>query len=410
MINDCTRLAYKNLSRRKLRSWLTLVGIVIGLTAVVALIGLGQGLQVAVSDLFGTLGTDRITISAGAGFGPHDVGTADPLTQENVDYISRMGGVEAATGRLDYSAEYEFNNKQRRATVLSMPIDNPERLRLLEDTFDLEAAEGRLLSSRDYTRIVVGSRIGGLGDFFGREVRPGVSFQFNGQNYEIIGVLERQGDPSIDRAIFMPEEDMRNVFDLPRNEVDRIILRVENEDEIRDVQSEIENYLRRVRGVDEGDEDFSVETAEDIMEDVNATIGTIAIFVSLIASISILVGGIGIMNTMFMSVTERTREIGIMKAIGARNETIFTMFFVESGLLGAVGGLIGASLGALLSIIGASILQSFVGGGIEISAQISPLLFGGCIIGSFLIGSFFGSLPAYKASKLHPVDAIRTKK
>ncbi|MFW6013951.1 MAG: ABC transporter permease [Nanoarchaeota archaeon] len=410
MITDYMHMAYKNLLRRRLRSWLTLVGIVIGLTAVVALIGLGQGLQVAVSDLFGTLGTDMITIKAGAGFGPHGVGTAEPLTRENVDYISRLAGVSEATGRLEHSAEYGFNNKQRRATFLSMPIDNPDRLRLLEYTFDLEVAEGRLLSSGDYTRIVVGSRIAELDDHFKRDIRPGVRFEINEQTYEVIGVLKRQGDPSIDRAIYMSEEDMRNVFALPRDEVDMIILGVENEDEIREVQADIENYLRRVRGVDEGDEDFSVETAEDIMADVNSTIGTIAIFVYLIAGISILVGGIGIMNTMFMSVTERIREIGIMKSIGARNETIFSMFFFESGLLGAIGGLIGASLGALISIIGASILQNFVGGGIEISAQISPLLFGGCIIGSFLLGSIFGSLPAYRASRLHPVDAIRTKK
>lgn len=410
MIIDYINLAYKNLLRRKLRSWLTLIGIVIGITAVVSLIGLGQGLQVAVSDLFGTLGTDRITISAGAGFGPHEVGTAEPLTRDDVDDISPIGGVAAVTGRLDETAEYEYNDETRRASVLSMPIDNPDRLRLLEETFDLEAEEGRLLSSGDYTRIVVGSRIADLDEYFGREVRPGVRFEIEEQSYEVIGVLERQGDPSIDQAIYMPEEDMRNVFDLPRNEVDRIILRVEREDEIKEVQKEIEEHLRRVRGVDEGDEDFSVETAEDIMEDVDDTLGTITIFVYLIASISILVGGIGIMNTMFMSVTERTREIGIMKAIGARNETIFSIFFIESGLLGAIGGLIGATLGALLSIAGASALQNFVGGGIEISSQITLLLFGVCVAGSFLLGSIFGSLPAYQASKLNPVDAIRTKK
>ncbi len=410
MIIDYLLLAYKNLRRRRLRSWLTLLGIIIGITAVVSLIGLGQGLQVAVSDLFGALGTDRITITAGSGMSLPGTTTVDPLTTENLENLRNIAGVNAGTGRIQQSTTYEFNRKQRGATVVSVSIDDPEALRLFEDIIDAEVSEGRMIGRGDNRRVLLGSRFSQLEDFFGRDIRPGSRLEIENQTFEVIGILERKGNPSIDSAIYMPEEDMRSIFHLTRTELTAIILQVENEDDMDRVKDEAQHYLRRVRDVREGDEDFSIQTPEDAMENVNSTLGTINIFVYLIAGISLLVGGIGIMNTMFMSVAERTREIGIMKSIGARNDTIFSLFFIESGLLGAIGGLMGAFFGSLISMAGASALQNFIGGGIDISAQITPLLFGGCIIGSFLIGSLFGTLPAYRASLLHPVDALRKKK
>ncbi len=410
MINDYLLLAYKNLRRRKLRSWLTLLGIVIGITAVVSLIGLGQGLQVAVSDLFGALGTDRMTIIAGSGMSLPGTSKVDPLTTENLENLRNIAGVNAGTGRIQESTEYEFNRKQRSATVVSVSIDDPEALRLFKDIIDAEASEGRMLGRGDNRRILLGSRFSQLEDFFGRDIRPGSRLEIENQTFEVIGILERKGNPSIDSAIYMPEEDMRSIFHLTRTELTSIILQVEDESRIDEIKEEVEQYLRRVRDVREGDEDFSIQTPEDAMENVNSTLGAINIFVYLIAGISIAVGGIGIMNTMFMSVTERTREIGIMKSIGARNDAIFSLFFIESGLLGAIGGLIGASLGSLISMAGASALQNFIGGGFDITAQISPLLFGGCVASSFFVGSLFGTLPAYRASLLNPVDALRKKK
>jgi putative ABC transport system permease protein len=202
---------------------------------------------------------------------------------------------------------------------------------------------------------------------------------------------------------------MRDLFGIPDDEFDIIVAQVEDTDEIGDVQEEIERYLRRERDVREGEEDFSVQSPESALEDVNSVLTGVQIFVYVIAGISILVGGFGIMNTMFTSVLERTRDIGVMKSIGARNSNIFTLFFIESGLIGMVGGIVGALVGVSLAL-GLAAAGSAALGSDLIKADISPLLFAGSIGGSFFLGSIFGIIPAVQAAKLHPVEALRHKK
>ncbi len=167
--------------------------------------------------------------------------------------------------------------------------------------------------------------------------------------------------------------------------------------------------VRKIRGVKEGEEDFSVQTPASIIENVNSVILGVQIFIYIIAGISLLVGGIGIMNTMYTAVVERTKEIGIMKSIGARNSTVFSLFFIESGFLGTIGGAVGALIGYLLAT-GLAFVGKMVLGSELISAHISPQLIIGSLLFSFVLGSFFGTLPAIGASRLNPVDALRYAK
>ncbi len=175
------------------------------------------------------------------------------------------------------------------------------------------------------------------------------------------------------------------------------------------MQENIEKLMRKERDVDKGEEDFTVQTPQAVLAQVNSTLFAVQLFVYVIAAISILVGGIGIMNTMFTSVLERTKEIGIMKSIGARNSTIFSLFFIESGLIGSIGGILGAIIG-ISTAMGLAFVGRLALGSELIRADISIWLIVGSIFGAFLLGSIFGVIPAINASKLHPVDALRHTK
>ncbi|MBN2458548.1 ABC transporter permease [Candidatus Woesearchaeota archaeon] len=409
MIIDYFRMAFRNLARRRMRSWLTLIGIIIGITSVVALIGLGEGLRTAITGIFGDLGTDKLTVSATGGFGPPGTAVINPLTVNNLEKMKRMNGVEIAAGRLLRAGTLMYNEKISFGYAASIP-EEPDERKVIYDTLDLEAEEGRLLKATDTKKVMLGSGLGELEEYFGKDIVTGSRVQIQDTTFMVVGILEDTGNPIFDNIVIMNDDDLRDTFGIDNEVIDIIVVQLENEDDGKRVKEDIEKYLRRDRDVREGEEDFSVSTPEEMLQSVNSTLGAVNLFVIIIASISILVGGIGIMNTMFTSVTERTRQIGIMKSIGARNSTIFSLFFIESGLLGSVGGLLGAVLGSLIAVIGSMALQGFLGGELEIRAQISIWLFMGSVLGSFLIGSLFGIIPAMGASRMHPVDALRRKK
>jgi putative ABC transport system permease protein len=163
--------------------------------------------------------------------------------------------------------------------------------------------------------------------------------------------------------------------------------------------------MRKRRDVDEGEEDFEVSTPDAILETVNSVLGGVKAFIVIIASISILVGALGIVNTMTTSVLERQKEIGIMKAIGGTNFQVFLQFFFESGLLGLVGGLVGVIFGTLISVVGVVGINGFIGA--DLSPTIDFVLIGGALVGSFIIGAIAGVVPAMNAAKQDPVEALR---
>ena len=180
----------------------------------------------------------------------------------------------------------------------------------------------------------------------------------------------------------------------------------ERSEELMDkAKEDIEKLMRKRREVDKGEEDFEVSTPEAMMETVNSILGGVQAFIIIIASISILVGTLGIVNTMTTSVLERKKEIGIMKAIGAKNSQVFMQFFFESGMLGLIGGLVGVILGTLISVAGVMGINSFLGS--ELLPVIDFMLIGGALVGSFVIGAVAGIVPAINAAKQNPVEALR---
>ncbi len=404
MFSDYFLLALKNVRKRGIRSWLTMLGIFIGIAAVVSLISLGQGLETAITGQFGSLSTDTLVVtSAETGFGPPGSTAVRKLNERDLELIESVQGVEAAIPRIIRIAKVEFNKIAQFRFVGSIP-ENEEQTELLYKFFNIKTEQGRLLNAEDRGKIVLGN------DFlrdkpFDKEIRIGTNIKIQGKNFEVIGFARRSSTFVLNSAIFMPEEDLKNILEI-EDEIDLIAVKVEDEKTIDNVAEQIERKLRKDRDLGEGEEDFSVQTPLQTLESVNIVVNIINLVVSGIAALSLLIGGIGIANTMFTSVLERTKEIGIMKAIGAKNSDILKIFMIEAALLGLVGGIIGAIIGLGLAFSVSEFAASALGENIlQVSLSIPLLL--SAIGFSLLIGIISGMIPAFQASKLNPVEALR---
>ena len=383
-----------------------MIGIIIGIAAVVSLIGIGEGLRAAIISQFDVLATDVLTVQGGGvQAGPPGSGVINPLTEENVEEIERLKGVDMAIGRIIESTKIQFNDRLDFTYTGSMP--DGEKRKEIERIAQLEIKKGRMLKDGDKDVVVLGNNFI-KADRFGKPVQLRDKVLIQGKEFKVVGFLEKKGNFIIDNAVVMNEDIMRDLFD-KEDEHDLIVVKVESGFEISQAKEKVEDYLRDSRNVEEGEEDFSVDSSEQTLDTLNSTLFAVQVFFYVIAVISIIVGGIGISNTMYTSVLERTKDVGIMKSIGAKNSNIFTLFFLESGLLGTVGGAMGIIIGLMLAY-----LLVFAGkmalGSELISLKISPVLIIGALSFSFLIGTIAGLLPAYRASKMHPVDALRQSK
>ena len=406
MIKDYFVLAFKNLKKRGARSWLTLIGILIGVAAVVSLISLGNGLKAAVNSQFNIGSTEVLTVQAGGvnNYGPPGSGATKPLVQADTDAINKLSNVEVAISRNIRNVKIEFNKKVLFTYVTDIP-DDQKKADLVYKFNGLEIGSGKFISAEDRGVIVIGSNLEDKNkNGFGRDIHIGDTVSVNGKNFRVQGIMKKTGSLIYDNVILMNRADMKNLLGYG-NDVDIIAVKVISKDLINQTTTDIEKLMRKRRNVKVGQEDFDVSTPEATLSSVNSIISGIQIFIIIIASISIAVGAIGITNTMTTSVLERKREIGIMKAIGARNEQIFYQFFIEAGLLGLIGGLIGAALGIGIGYAGTSALNSLLSSTTKPQISVWLILF--TMTGSFIIGAVSGFAPALKAAKENPVEDIR---
>ncbi len=404
MFRDYFLLALKNLRKRGIRSYLTMLGIFLGIAAVVALISLGSGLQGAITGQFSTLSPDRLIItSAETGFGPPGATAVRKLTEHDLKLIESVPEVKIAIPRIIRIAEVKFNKISKFKFIGSIPEEQDETDSIYQ-TFSIEAQQGKLLESEDRNKVILGSDFAENNEFE-KQIRIGTILEIQGRNFEVIGILKKTGTFQFNSAIFMPEEDMKEILDIG-DEIDLIAVQVTNVDFTDIAAEEITRKLRKDRDQKSGEEDFSVETPVQSLEAINTVLGIINIVVSGIAAVSLLIGGIGIANTMFTSVLERTKEIGIMKAIGAGRKDILSIFIIEAALLGLIGGIIGALIGLGLAFTASKAAGSILGG-ISLQVTFSLPLIIAAISFSLLVGIISGVLPALQASRLHPVEALR---
>jgi len=402
MIKDYFILAIRNLRKEKLRSWLTIMGIIISIATIFMLVSLSLGLQGAVEEQFRILGTDKVFIQPSTGFlGPPGSIDVDILTEKDIDTVNKIRGVKDYSYFIAGNARVEFGGETKYMIVLGMPSDHQDVWTELE-SFNING--GRFLEKGDQGSVVLGWYFE-EGRVFERSVRVGNKIMINDQGFKVRGNLERIGNPDDDSMILMDLESFRELFEIP-DRVDYIIVQIDEGEDVIEVANRIEKELRRSRGVTEKTQDFTILTPEELLESFQNILSIVTIFLIGVAAISLFVGGIGIANTMYTSILERTREIGVMKAIGAKNSDIFIIFFIESGLLGLIGALAGVILGLAVSkgveYVAINSLNTTL-----LQAAVPAYLVLGLLAFGFVIGAVSGTLPAVQASKTNVVDALR---
>lgn len=404
MIKDYFLLALGNLRHRGLRSWLTILGVFIGIAAVVSLITMGNGLESAITGQLGGLAVDILDVqNKGVGFAPPGSTVIEKLNDHDLRIIENVQGVEKAIPRLLRVGSLEYNGIAGFGYAMDIPEDEEFR-EFIYDRFSFKAEEGRLLRAEDTGKIMLGNNFIDEDDFE-KDFKVGKTVKINKENFEIVGFLEKTDNFQLSGMVFMNNNDFEELFDI-EDEYDLIAVQVTDKDDIEFVAEDIEDRLRRDRNEKEGEETFNVETPLQSLEAVNNILGIINIIVIGIAMISLFVGGIGIANTMYTSVVERTKEIGIMKAVGARNRDILYIFLIESGFLGLVGGVAGAIIGLGGALFISGLANQALGGDLFKVVVSYPLLFS-AVSFSFFVGVASGIIPAIQASKLNVVDALR---
>ena len=406
MISDLFRLAVTNLLHRSLRSKLTIIGIFIGIAAVVSLISVGQGLQESINKQFESLGANTITVMAGGSGAllsgaPGSGAITAQITEDDLRVVESTRGVKSAAGILFKLGTLKFDDKVKYSYVMGMSQDRVSKQLMESQGFKI--IEGRELRSGDRFSVVIGYNLA-FGDFFPKKVKLRDKILIEGKEFRVVGIADKLGNPQDDSQLYITLDIFRETFNEPKKFA-MIYADVLDGYTTDQVAENLKKELRRSRGVKEGEEDFTISTPQQLAEVFANVFGIVQVFIVGIAAISLLVGGIGIMNSMYTSVVERTKEIGVMKAVGARNEDVLMLFLFESGLLGLIGGafgvLIGISLAKLVEIIAVSAGYGFL------SVLITPELIIGALIFSFVVGAVSGLLPARRAAQLNPVDALR---
>ncbi len=411
---DVFTSALTSLASNKLRASLTLLGIVIGITAVTALVSMGRGVQASIISQFESFGTNLIEVTPGSRGGDEfgvfssAGGDENTLTLDDayalLDPVSAPS-VAAVAPETTIWARVEFGRSSDDTTVLGVTADYDE-VRL----YDVEYGEFiSPIHVRDASSVAV-LDAGISESLFGLRNPVGQTLKLNDKPFTIIGVLESKegGIFSFSNRIVIPITTAHYRLYFYRNPEGNILagsitVQAASSEVIESAEREITEILR-LRHRITGSDDFTITTQEQELEAIASAVGAFTIFLGSIAAISLLVGGIGIMNIMFVTVTERTREIGIRKAMGAKRRDIMFQFLTEASLLSFGGGLVGLALGSLIAM---GLDGQALGDGITLEISIGWDIAALATLVSVSIGLFFGIYPAMRAARLHPIEALR---
>jgi putative ABC transport system permease protein len=400
----------ENLSGNKLRSMLTVLGIVIGVAAVIAMLSIGRGAQASITSRIESMGTNLIYITPGStnqSGVQSAAGSAGTLTLDDADALANLANVDAVASQTSNFVQVVYQGLNANTRLMGVTPD-------YQTVSSLTLEDGEFISDSDQSArslvVVLGSSVaedlfGGTAGVVGQKVR------LNGQSFKVIGVLASKGSTGFmnqDDQVFVPLSTA--LYRLVGGDrfrgssvISQITLKASSSNVVDQVADEVTATMRDLHGTVEGTDDFTVTTQKSTLAAATEVSDTLTIFLGGIAGISLAVGGIGIMNIMLTTVTERTHEIGLRKAVGAKRRDILLQFLVESMVLSFAGGLIGVALGW-----GAARLMGqvqFSGSTITPVVGMDSVLL--ATLFSMAVGLFFGIYPATRAARLQPVDALR---
>jgi len=400
-MRDLVKYVLQNMMKRLTRSSLTIISILIGITAIFALLSFGQGLQKYINETAEKAGANKIIVQPRA-FGPPG-STPASLKERDLDIIHRLSSVDQVAGTVMGQTEVKDKNAKKGRFVFVSGLEPGSTLRMVEEAFSLELEKGRNLQKGDRKKAVLGYNYQLPDKIFEKPVRLGDSITIKGVAFQVSGFYKEVGNPQDDSNIYITNDDAKELFET--EDYSYAIVQTKAGENPSQVAIAISEKLRRDRGQKEGQEDFFVQTYEDALAAFSTIITVLNAVLVIIAMISVVVAAVNIMNTMYTAVLERTKEVGVMKAIGAENSTILGVFIVESGFLGLIGGLLGIGLGYLIAKAGGAAAAA---AGYSILKPYFPWwLTIGCLVFAFLVGLASGYFPAKAASRLSPVEALR---
>ncbi|RZN43453.1 MAG: ABC transporter permease [Methanophagales archaeon ANME-1-THS] len=394
-MRDKILMAYRSIRERRSRSILTVLGIAVGIAAIVALVSVGYGMEEAITGELTTF-TDLITVIPGKMVGATYVEQGS-FTDRDIKDLQRMGGIKAVTAMTYGAAEVEYRNQRRPIFILGGDAEELGGFYL--DPVGLK--EGRWLRTNDYKACVIGNRV--ATDFFTEEIRVNDKLLINGEKFVVVGVFDKASTlyaADVDPHIFLTLRAAKDV--MQTDEVKYLMVRVYTIDEAEAIAEEIEKRINSNHGLDEF---ATAMTMGSMLEQIGTVFRILRGVLVGIAAIALVIASIGIMNTMLMSVMERTHEIGVMKAIGAKSRDVLSLFLLESSMVSLAGGVVGCVIGVLLARIISLIAGSALG--IEFVASVKAVVLLGGIAVAMGVGVLSGFYPARKASKMSPVEAVR---
>jgi putative ABC transport system permease protein len=402
-LQECVRSALSSIRSHRMRSFLTMLGVIIGVASVICIVSLLQGLTRSVMNEFKGFGGDALQIRSETSREDWLIGKWNMLHPADLDLVKyRVAGISNVTPISGLNLPGGVRNgvhtsgAQVFATTSWFQLANQSYPRV-----------GRFITDSDNDtrrRVVV------LGDKARIDLKLpddclGTFIQVGGEWFKIVGLMETKGEifgQSQDNYVVIPFETGRALAGPGREPDMAIMLTVDNLDAVNDVTSRLTALLRRAHKIGPKDpDDFKVETSQSITQTIERVSGTITVVISAVVGISLLVGGVGIMNIMLVSVTERTREIGIAKALGAPRSFILMQFLIEAMVLAVLGGIVGIAFGWLLGVVAAKLIPHFPPPAVPWWAIVGATGF------SALVGMLFGILPARRAANLAPIDALR---
>lgn len=405
------KIAFTSLTVNKSRAFLTILGIVIGITAIMLIMSIGDGAENLILGQIQGMGSDMVVIRPGQEpKGPSDIGStlfADSLKtsdvrllqrKENVPHLAIIAPAVIVPGSVSYK------NETYRPTTFGWSAE------FMREIFNVYPSEGALFTQTDIDAkasvAVIGAKV--KKELFGLSSPIGENIRIKNKNFRVVGVLESKGQVSffnMDDMVVLPYTSAQTYL-LGIDYYHEVMVKVDGSEFVKDTISDIERTLRSAHGItDPGKDDFFVVSQEAALKQISTILNALTIFLTSVVAISLVVGGVGVMNIMLVSVTERTREIGLRKALGATEKDIRNQFLFEAIILTGMGGIIGVVFGVILSFLASIILTNYAALDWKFAFPVSAALLGIGVSAS--VGLIFGIYPARRAASLNPIEALR---